>query len=136
MEQLMGIYTRYYEKAARARSKAPALAGIWGMGNDPRNDLCHEDFYEAVQEWVAGFSADGAAALTAVRWILSAPLDHKNEDVYWYLYAAHGLVLPLIDRLAPADCRALFSWYDASYPRRDRLPVQQQVWKALKKRSK
>lgn len=137
MNELKEIYTRYYEKAAKVRKKAPPLAGIWGMGNDPRNDACHEDFYEAVEAWVSRFdTSDPAAVLEAVQWILSAALDHRDEDVYWYLYAAHGLTMPLIPRLAPADCNSLFDWYDASYPKRVRLPVQQQVWKALKKGAK
>lgn len=137
MTELREIYAAYYKKAAEVRSKASPLAGIWGMGDDPRKDHCHDAFYEAVQDWVERFAdPDPAAVSEAVRFILGAALAHKNEDVYWYLYAAHGLILPLIPRLRPADCEALFGWYDASYPKRDRLPVQQQVWKALKKGAK
>lgn len=134
MKELVEIYDAYYQKAADVRRKASPLAGIWGMGDDPRKDHCHEAFYEAVQNWVEKFAdPDPGAVLEAVKWILSAALDHQGQDVYWYLYAAHGLTLPLIPRLHPADCKALFQWYDASYPKRDRLPVQQQVWKLLKK---
>lgn len=139
MTELMQIYNTYYEKAADVRSKASPLAGIWGMGDDPRKDHCHDAFYEAVQDWVGRFALSAPApdaVLEAVKWILAAALAHKNEDVYWYLYAAHGLTLPLIPRLDPGDCKALFQWYDASYPKRDRLPVQRQVWKALKKGGK
>lgn len=137
MKELMDIYERYLEKAAEVRRNAKPMAGLWGMGDDPRNHPCHQAFYEAVQEWLAAFSdADPDAAMEALRYIYRAPPEHKNDDAYWYLFAVHGLTLKLIDRLRPADCRALFAWYDTSYPKRDRLPVQQDVWKALKKHAK
>lgn len=136
MDQLKEIYSHYYDEALKVRAKAPILAGIWGMGKDPRNDRCHDEFYEAVEKWVGNFDGDAAAALEAVKWILGAALVNKNRDTYWHLFAAHGLTLPLIEKLDTADCKELFSWYDASYPKRERLPLQQQVWKALKKAAK
>lgn len=139
MTALKEIYENYYAKSAEVRSKAKPFAGIWGMGDDPRKDPCHQMFYDAAQEWTNAFAASGpdaAAALEAVRWILQAPLDHQGEDAYWYLYAAHGLVKPLIPRLGAADCKALAAWYDASFPKKARFPVQQEVLKLLKKHGK
>ena len=140
MKQLIEIYEKYLEKAVQVRSKASPFAGIFGMGDDPRKHPCHEMFYEAVQDWMKEFEAsqpDAAAALEAVRFILEAPLAHEdNKDVYWFLYAAHGLTMGLISRIGTADCKVLFDWYDHSFPRRNRFPVQQQVWKLLKDRSR
>ena len=140
MTELKSIYETYIRRAGEVRRKASPMAGIFGMGDDPRNHPCHEEFYEAVKQWVEAFEASGpdaAAALEAVRWILETPQAHAgNRDIYWFMYAAHGLTMPLIPRLTPADCGALFRWYDASFPRRSRFPIQQQVWKLLKKGSK
>lgn len=137
MTELMEIYARYFENAAKVRAKASPLAGIWGMGNDPRNDRCHDEFYEAVESWVGLFDGDAAAAREAVRFILGAALEYKqNKDVYWYLFAAHKLTLSLISRLEPTDGKTLFAWYDQSFPKKERLPAQQQVWKALKRAGK
>lgn len=140
MNELKELYARYYEKAAKVRKKAPPFAGLWGFGDDPRKHPCHEAFYEAVEAWVKDFLAaqpDAAQTLAAVKYILGEALAHEDhKDVYWFLYAAHGLTLDLIPRLEQADCRELFVWYDASYPRRVRFPVQQQVWKLLKTRAK
>ena len=140
MTQLIEIYEKYLQKAVQVRSKASPFAGIFGLGDDPRKHPCHEMFYEHVQDWVREFEAsqpDGVATLEAVRYILEAPLAHEdNQDVYWFLYAAHGLTLELIPRLSNADCRALFEWYDSRFPKRNRFPVQQQVWKLLKDKSR
>ena len=137
MEKLQAIYAEYFKKAADARSKASPFAGVWGMGDDPRKHHCHDAFYEAVEAWVKEFApADAEAALEAVKYILEAALSRRDEDVYWYLYAAQGLVMPLIPRLRSEDCKALAQWYDKAYPRRDRMPVQQNLFKALKKAGK
>ena len=140
MTQLTDIYENYIQKAAQVRSKASPFAGIFGLGDDPRKHPCHEMFYEAVQDWVKDFEGSqpgSAAALEAVRHILEAPLHHTdNKDAYWFLYAAHGLTVNLIPMLSREDCADLFRWYDASFPKRTRFPVQQQVWKLLKDRSK
>lgn len=140
MTGLIEIYEAYYEKAAEVRRKAPPLAGLWGLGDDPRKHPCHDAFYEAVQAWVKEFIASGpdpAQTLAVVQHILGeAKLHENNKDVYWYLFAAHGLTMELIPMLRAEDCGELFAWYNTTYPRRTRFPVQEQVWKLLKKRAK
>ena len=139
MTGLIEIYSAYYEKAAEVRKKALPFAGLWGFGDDPRKHPCHDAFYEAAEAWVKEFLAaepDPDRTLAVVKHILGEALAHENnKDVYWYLYAAHGLTMELIPRLRTEDCGELFRWYDASYPRRVRFPVQQQVWKLLKNRA-
>ena len=134
MTQLIAIYEDYLEKAAQARKKASPFAGIFGMGDDPRKHPCHELFYEAVEQWVKECdSADPDKILEAVRYILSASVDHdQNEDVYWFLYAAHSLTMPLIPNLRSADREKLAAWYDCTYPKRMRFPAQNQVYRCLK----
>lgn len=139
MTELMEIYESYCKKAADVRRKASPVAGFFGMGDDPRKHYCHEAFYDAVGEWVAEFAAscpDPVRTVAAVKWILQAPADHRHEDVYWYMYAAHGLIRPLIPLLSEGDCKALAAWYDETFRKKERLPVQQEVYKMLKKRGK
>ena len=47
------------------------------------------------------------------------------------LIAVQGFGIDLIGRLAPADAKALAALYKAAWPRRDRLPVQEKLLKAL-----
>ena len=133
MKQLVEIYEGYLEKAAQVRAKASPFAGIFGMGDDPRKHPCHENFYETVEQWSQNFDAgDPDETLAAVRYILEAAKEHeKQKDVYWFLYAAHGLTMPLIPALRPADREELAAWYNQTYPKRVRFPVQNQVYRCL-----
>ena len=133
MTELKEIYQHYYEKAETVRAKASIFDGFWGFGKDPAKDACHEVFYERAQEWVEKFDdTDPDRVLEVVKFILNAPLEQHAKGVHDYLFAAHGLILPLIPRLRSADCGELARWYDANFPKRQRLPLQQKVWKTLK----
>ena len=108
------------------------------MGDDPRRHACHEQFYEDVAAWVAAFQAKdptGEQAEAAVRWILESAAEHRDEDVYWYMYAAQGHAKNLIPRMTAEACAQLAAWYDEAYPALDRMPAQQEVYRLLKRRS-
>ena len=139
IQTLKDIYSGYEAEAAAVRAKASVFDGLFGMGDDPRKDPCHMRFYETVEQWVRGFQEEGPeepASYEAVSWILSAPVDHEGEAVYWFLYAAQGLCRELIPGLSPEHCAQLREFYDAHYPRQDRMPVQKEVYRLLKKGSK
>lgn len=139
IQSLKDIYSRYEAEAAAVRAEASAFDGLFGMGEDPRKDPCHMRFYEGVEQWVEAFQAEGPgepAVYEAVSWILSAAADHAGEATYWFLYAAQGLCRKLIPALSPEHCALLRRLYDERYPRRDRMPVQKEVYRLLKKGSK
>ena len=135
LQQLYDLYDAYEEKAKKVRAKASRFAGAFNMGDDPRRHECHEQFYEDVGSWVAEFLAaapDQAAVAGAVHWILETAAAHREEDVYWYLYAIHTHAKPLIPLLGREECRDLLQMYDAAYPALDRLPAQQEIYRLLK----
>ena len=137
MTELKALYEGYYEKATAVRRKASLFDGFWGFGRDPAKDACHEDFYESVAEWVSNFhETDPDRILEVVKFMLAAPLEHCGEDVFGYLFAAHGLLIPLLPKLRREDCTELAQWYDKKFPRSQRLPLQQKVWKTLKELGK
>ena len=76
---------------------------------------------------------ENAAVYEAARWILSLAQDNRDRDIYWYCYALHGLCGDLVARLNPDQCRELMAYYDANYPKRDRLPAQRNLYKQLRK---
>lgn len=136
MEQLKACYARYQQEAEKVTREASPMAGLLGFGEDPRKDACHMRFYEEVEQWVKDFLAAGPdreTAYQAARWILGAAADHAGEPVYWFMYAAHGLCKELIPLLSARQCAALRDLYEANYPRRDRLPVQKEIFKLLRK---
>lgn len=138
LEQLYHLYDAYLEKAKEVRKQASRFAGAFGLGDDPRNHGCHEAFYDAVGLWCREFGGEGPDArqmAQAVSWILMAAKDHRNTDVYGYLYAAQGHVRELIPRLSREDSLKLLEQYDAAYPEDQRLPVQLEVYRLLKKQA-
>lgn len=138
LETLEKLYRDYCEKAEQVRRKASRFAGAFNMGDDPRRHSCHEQFYEDVAHWTTGFLAEDPTAEqaeAAVRWILESAAAHRDEDVYWYMYAAQGHTKNLIPRMEARACAELAAWYDETYPVLDRMPAQQEVYRLLKKQA-
>ena len=134
MQDLKNRYEQYLEEAEKARQKAGLCGGLFGMGNDPRKAPCHEAFYVFVAEWVGAFLQTEGDCGEAASWLLKLADAHRGEkDVFGYLYAAQGHALPLIARMDRESAKELLCWYEGAYPRRNRMPVQDAVYKALKK---
>lgn len=138
LEQLKERYRQYDEEATLVRKKASPADGLFGFGNDPKNHPCHELFYEDIGKWTKAFletRPDAADALTAARFLIEAPKTCGSRESYWMMYAAQGWCRELVCRLDPEGCAQLRALYDELYPRRDRMPVHQELYKALKKGS-
>ena len=138
-KQLTEIYEDYILKTGKVLQEASTFAGVWGMGEDPKNHPCHMEFYNAVEAFLKELLQEDhpEETLSAVAgWIIRAPADHRDQTVFWYMYAAHGLCTPLIPLLSAAHCAELRDFYDDHYPKMDRMPVQRDLYKALKKRAK
>ena len=136
LQQLQDLYRRYDEEATKVRQKSSPADGLFGFGNDPKNHRCHEQFYENVGDWVQAFLArepDPEQSLAAARFLLSAPLDCSSKESYRMMYAAQGWCRELVKYLDAAGCAELRDLFDARYPRRDRMPVQEALYKSLKK---
>lgn len=96
-------------------------------------------FYEDVARWVKDFVASGpdeASAYEAVYWLLSAAAEHRGQECFGFMYAIQGLCRELIPLLSREDCGKLVKFYDEHYPKKDRLPVQTEIYKQLRKKSK
>jgi len=138
LEELQHLYAAYEKKAANVHKNAPRYAGIFGFGNDPRNHACHEMFYEDVGAWVRDFLQEGPVhqeAARAVRWILEAAVLCQNPDICGYFYAAQRHTLNLVPCLDREESRELLEWYDRSYPEKERMPVQQEIFSLLRRQA-
>ena len=137
--ELKDIYETYLQKVSKVMENASTFDGVWGWGDDPRKNPCHMKFYEAVEDHLKQLLAQQAGEETlyaAADWIIRSASDHKGTAAYWYMFAAHGLCLDLVPLLTPAHCAALRDFYDTHYSKLDRMPVQKDLYKRLKKRAK
>lgn len=139
MENLRQLYDQYQAQAREVHKKAPAFAGIFGLGNDPRRHPCHEQFYADVEKWIAEFlqsQPEPQQAMEVARFLTERPKENPSQDSYWFMYASMGFVRNLIPLMAKEDCKVLAEKMSALYPRRERMPVQQQTLKLLQKAGK
>ena len=137
--ELREIYETYVQKVAKVMDNSSAFDGFWGWGDDPKKDPCHMEFYETVEAYLQALlkqqPSEDVLFDVADR-IIRTAFDHKGTAAYWYMYAAHGLCKDLIPLLTPAHCAVLRDFYDEHYPKFDRMPVQRDLYKLLKKRAK
>lgn len=134
LERLKELYEKYEKAYEEVLKKASPIDGLFGIGEDPRKDPCHMCFYEGVEQWVTGFLADSPdreRAYQASYWILSAAAEYAGEPVYWFMFAAHEHCRKLIPLLSQAQCAELRKLYDDRYPRRERMPLQKQIYDLL-----
>jgi len=139
MEALRKLYTDYLEEVIEVRRKAPRFAGVFGLGEDPRKHPCHTVFYENVSKWAEEFVAaqpSRDAALEAAWFFLEEPKKHEETESYWFMYVCVGFIRNLIPCLKAEDCKALAERFNSLYPRRERMPVQQETFKMLQKAAK
>ena len=137
--ELREIYETYIQKVAAIMENASTFDGFWGWGDDPKKDACHMEFYKAVENHLQRLLQNHASEevlFDAVDWVIRAAADHKGTAVYWYMFAAHGLCKELVSLLTPAHCSGLREFYDEHYSKFDRMPVQRDLYKLLKKRAK
>lgn len=139
IQQLKDIYSQYVADVAKVYKDAKPMDGLFGWGDDPRKDPCHMRFYEDVESWIGSFAAqnpDRAQVYEVVRFLVETPAQYREKHCFWFMYAAHGLLPDLIGYLDRAQCLQLREFYDEAYPKRDRMPVQKNVYKLLKKGAK
>lgn len=136
LQQLKERYLQYDEEATLVRKKASPADGLFGFGNDPKNHPCHEQFYEDVGKWTKAFletRPNPQDSLDAARFLIEAPKTCASRESYWMMYAAQGWCRELVGLMDAAGCAQLRTLFDELYPKRDRMPVQQELYKALKK---
>lgn len=139
MTQLETIYTDYAAAVKKVRKNARLFDGFLGLGKDPRNDACHDAYYQAVGAWVQELIAtepDQETAMAAAVYILETPIAYTGQECYWFMYAAHGHIKPLIPLLSKENCKELGSRLEKCYKKLDRMPLQKELLKMLAKAAK
>lgn len=135
--ELETIYQEYEKKAGQVRARARPTDGLFGMGNDPRNDPCHMEFFETVGAWAKKLRQEQPErCMEAVEYLILAPTRCQSRDCYWMMFAAMGWAKELVPCLSARDCVHAMALLDRHFPPRDRFPAQQTLYKALAKGAK
>lgn len=137
-KQLIAYYEAYETELQELYEKASPMAGFMGMGGHPRDDRCNEIFYNNVGKWVEEFLATNpsqADAEEAAEWILKLAQVHRNDKTFWFCFAIQTHAKKLIPLMSREKTRELQEWYDEAYPKLERLPAQNEVYKVLQKHS-
>ena len=136
MTKLNDLYVNYAAAVKTVRKNARLFDGFLGLGKDPRNDACHDTFYQAVGAWVEEFLATEPAQeqlMEAAVFLLENPIAYTGQECYWYMYACHGYIKPLIPHLSKENCAELGSRLEKCYKKIDRMPLQKELLKMLAK---
>lgn len=131
-QALMENYVEELEKADRNRKPG---SGLFGFGRGPGDDPCHEEMDRQVGE-LAAEAAEASPEETAelVRAILRAEGSLPwRESARLAVLAAQRHTLGLISRMEAENRRETADWYEKTYPKRVRLPIQKQIIRELRK---
>ena len=138
LSQLIAYYDEYEKELEVLHKKASPTAGLWGMGNHPKDDRCNDIFYENVEKWVEEFLESNPTqtdAETATEWILKLAQIHRQDHTYWFSYAIQIHAEKLIPLIGQQKALELQNWYDEAYPKVERLPAHAGIYKLLQRQS-
>lgn len=138
-ESITGAYAAYLAGMEDALRSGRSIDGLFGLGRNVTAEQCQDAFVAALNAAVDGFIAsepEPQDVRDAVRFIMAQAHEHrKSQSAYWMLLASHALAIPLVGLLSAEDARSLREYFEGEYPRRERLPVQKELLKALKDRA-
>ena len=136
LSRIEALYDAYLQTAAELEKNRKIGDGLFGLRPGPADDPCHERFaaeLETLLKECAEAKPSSGETTEILRFLFDRADDkHMPLSAYWMLIAAQGLGRELIGLLNPEDAAGLATFYRRRYPRRVRLPVQDQILKQLK----
>ena len=137
LARLDSLYEDYLNTVLRLERDRKLGDGFFGLRPGPADDPCHDRFASDLQgllEQLVSEGADSSLLRATMEKIFAAPLQSPNpKSSYWMLVAVQGLTRILIPGLCPEDADALAESYKTNYPRRERLPVQNDILNLLQR---
>lgn len=136
LSQLEAIFAAYDGALGEAQKKVSIFTGLFGSRDkdDPRNHPCNREFYEKTGNWVREFAASNPAeaeVMEVCRLLMTAAARRKGRPTHWYTLVAQGYIKELVPLLSRENRQTLAAEYEALWPRRKRLPLQDEICKAL-----
>ena len=136
LQELEQLYSDALEKIKLAAADRRFGEGILGIGRKMSDEPCHMELLNGVKKRMEemGQAATSQEAREAIRYVCERPECYQSVEasIYWTMLCAHGQTVAAIPRLNAQDAVELYNWYQKAYPKRTRLPIQNNVVKALK----
>lgn len=138
VSEIRALMEAYLTEAQALEKNRKPGEGLFGFGKKPADDPCHVKMILALKEkfeTAAETQAPSADVRTALEYVYGLAKAYQNTpSMHIPLIGAHGSTLPAIPLLNGADAAALLGAYIHQYRRRERLPVQKLVIRALEAR--
>ena len=138
--QLRAIYEAYLDRTLSVERSQKIGAGWFGLKGGVADDPCHDRFADELRayfEELAQSGADSAAVREVMEYVISAPQKaDAPRAAYWMLIAVQGLTRPLLPLLSASDAGTVCALLEKIFPRSQRLPVQDELRRELRKRAK
>ena len=137
--RLQGLYEAYLKEVELLEFNRKPGAGIFGLKGGPADDPCHDRFAETLRGFYEEFAAqepESAAVRQLMEYACTVPTVRREpRTAYWMLIAVQSLTQPLLGLLTPQDAGELAALYEKSFKRRERMPMQIKLIKALRARA-
>lgn len=132
-------YSDYRAELAQAEKKQKPADGLFGLGHSIKDDPCHERLDERIAAIVHQAAAEGMdpkLAAMALRLLFTqTSLYSYPVSAQWMLCAIERHGIQLVPLLTKEDAALLCREYGKRYKVWDRLPVQKELYQALKRKS-
>ena len=136
IQNLDAILQDYLAAVQELQKGRKLFDGLLGMGSRPGDAPCHDELDKKIAALCAQAAeledADGKAAFLEALFQAEGSWTGP-EYARWMLVAVQRHALAVIPALPEESRRAMAVRYEKKYPRRRRLPVQDQLLAALKK---
>ncbi len=134
--RLQELYESYLGEVELLEINRKPGAGIFGLKGGPADDPCHDRFAETLRGFYEEFAAqkpESASVKELMAYACTVPTVRREpRTAYWMLIAVQSLTQPLLGLLTPHDAGELAALYEKSYKRRERMPSQIKLIRALR----
>ena len=134
--RLQELYESYLREVELLEINRKPGAGIFGLKGGPADDPCHDRFAETLRGFYEEFAAqkpESASVRELMAYACTVPTVRREpRTAYWMLIAVQSLTQDLIGLLTPQDAGELAALYEKSYKRRERMPSQIKLIRALR----
>ncbi len=134
--RLQELYESYLGEVELLEINRKPGAGIFGLKGGPADDPCHDRFAETLRGFYEEFAAqkpESASVKELMAYACTVPTVRREpRTAYWMLIAVQSLTQPLLGLLTLQDAGELAALYEKSYKRRERMPSQIKLIRALR----